>query len=265
METPTISDKDEKYRWKLSYLPLHETAFLLIKYQWCCFKRIRPCELLFANWEKKPHLSPNLLACASFHNKISMFCQATVLAEKESKKRGEILCQFIKFARILVEQQNYDMAFAMAYGLTMKPIERLIDDWAYVSKKEEAQLESVKALLSFERNYHKYRTLLKQIKAPAIPLFSVHQKEVFSTDDVQDTYIKDPKTGEKKINFGKLSLIAESIREFLRFQKDGYFFPPAEVPEVAIGLVARMPIEEYKNHFFDLSYAIMEPDYLKAK
>ena len=70
---------------------------------------------------------------------------------------------------------NFSTVTSIISALGSSPIDRLKRSWDPISPKIIATLESMRKLMSYDRNYSEYREALHQAVPPCIPFFGGSQ------------------------------------------------------------------------------------------
>lgn len=127
------------------------------------FKAIHRDELVTLSWNnsaKKQQLAPNIVAFTTRFNRTSFLVVEEILKsnnpdgvskktsiDNEAKWRSEVITQFIKIARLLLnEHNNLHSCYAIISALNSSPIYRLSRSWSFVNQKHMNSYEKMKRL-----------------------------------------------------------------------------------------------------------------------
>ncbi|KAH9924276.1 ras GEF [Epithele typhae] len=160
--------------------------------------------------ESGAHLS--VRAVTSLSTAITGWVAESILNEPDTKKRTALVKYFIKLADRCVGLRNYSTPRSILAALDSSTIARLHQTWNGLPQKYKILLESLRKLADHARNYHEYRSRLRNTAPPPFPS-SVPEK--------------------KLINFNKYHKLARIVQDMQRFQVP---YNLKEIPEVQMYL-----------------------------
>ncbi|KAL5484503.1 hypothetical protein EMCRGX_G021016 [Ephydatia muelleri] len=139
------------------------------------FRAIGLEEFTDGKWTKKDkcRLAPNIVAFTTRFNHTSFWVVKVILTEKVVKIRAEILTQFIRVAKKLLELNNIHSLKAVVAGLQSAAVYRLSQTWKLVPKKEKA---------AFDKK--QLREHMNAAKLPCIPFLGMYLTDLVYLDTV---------------------------------------------------------------------------------
>uniref|UniRef100_A0A1I8BHY4 Phorbol-ester/DAG-type domain-containing protein n=1 Tax=Meloidogyne hapla TaxID=6305 RepID=A0A1I8BHY4_MELHA len=115
---------------------------------------------------------------ASF-NCFSGWVQATILLKRTPQERASVIEKFIKVAKCLRQQNNFNTL--MAGAITHSNIARHTQTQSLLSSTSKKELNSLTLLLSANNNYANYRKALREANQHfRIPIMGVHLKDLIA-------------------------------------------------------------------------------------
>jgi hypothetical protein len=203
--TPTYIDQT----WSLN---CDETIFAqqLCIYMFEKYKKINPSEFICKD--------KNIVAYIECFNKVSNWCQSTILASDTNQKK--IIIKFINIAGLLWEMNNFCGFFAIVGALQMTPIIRL-NAWNDIESKFTKIFERYKTIVIGTKNYYELRKALKTIQStePAVPYLGLLTKDLTCLNE------GNPKFIDNLINFSRCVIEYNMISKMLSFSQNPYLFP----------------------------------------
>lgn len=165
-------------------------------------------------------LSPvNVKAVSSLSTAITGFVAESILNELDTKKRTALVKFFIKVADRCATLNNFSTPRSILAALDSSTIARLHQTWAGLPQKNKLQLESLRKLADHARNYHEYRSRLRNTAPPAVPFLGLYLTDVTFCREGNPSYRASPKSPDKKlINFNKYHKLARIVQDMQRFQ-----------------------------------------------
>jgi len=214
---PPIVPKTSKAMKLLDIEPL-ELARQLTIMESKLFAKIRPMECLNRGRDLKPGDSDdNISSIIDTSNKVAEWVADAVLSRDDSKKRAAIVKQFIAVADRCRLLQNFSTMAALVAGLNSPPIRRLKRTWEQVNARSKAQLQEAEQTMDTNKNFTRYRAILKGAQLPCVPFFGVYLSVLTFIQDGNKNMIQ----GDI-INFSKRDRFAEVIREIKHYQSKPY-------------------------------------------
>ncbi|PYH92393.1 ras GEF [Aspergillus ellipticus CBS 707.79] len=253
-----VTPKNMK-KLKLLDLDATELARQLTIIESRLYARIRPAECLNKGWQRKDSIpnpatahrasvctadsrsssssstDPNhsgINAMIMHSNQLASWVGETILAQDEMKKRVSLIKQFVQIADSCQTLQNYATMMSLISGLGTTPIYRLRRTWSQVSPRIRSTLETMRSVMSSERNFTHYRETLRGTSPPCVPFLGIHLSDLTFTTDGNPDSTPPP---ESFINFQKRTKIASILHEMQTYQNMPYtLYPVAEIQEFII-------------------------------
>ncbi|KAM6494238.1 cell division control protein 25 [Amanita muscaria] len=200
---------------------------------------IQPEEILETGQQgNKPAV--NVKAVSSLSTVITGWVAECILSESSDiKKRSLIIKFFIKIADRCTSLNNYSTPRAMLAALDSSTISRLHQTWLGVPQKHKTILDSLRRLADHGRNYHEYRSRLRNTAPPAVPFLGLYLTDVTFCREGNPSHRVSPTNSSKSLlNFNKYHKLARIVQDMQRFQVQYNF---KAIPEV----------QEYLNSCFD--------------
>ncbi|KAF8645231.1 hypothetical protein AX16_008058 [Volvariella volvacea WC 439] len=181
----------------------------------------------------------NVRAVSSLSTAITGWVAESILDEPDLKKRTQLIRFFIKVANRCVGINNYSTAWSMLAALDSSTISRLQQTWAGVPQKYKNHLDALRKLADHSRNYHEYRSRLRNTAPPAVPFLGLYLTDVTFCRAGNPSQRSSPLNPDKKlINFNRYHKLARIVQDMQRFQ-------------VPYRLVVIPEVQEYLNASFE--------------
>ncbi|KAF8555708.1 ras GEF [Imleria badia] len=181
----------------------------------------------------------NVRAVSSLSTVITGWVAENILNEHDIKKRTLLVKFFIKVADRCTSLHNFSTPRSILAALDSSTISRLHQTWLGVPQKNKLQLEALRRLADHSRNYHGYRSKLRNIAPPAVPFLGLYLTDVTFCREGNPSYRDAPLApGKKLLNFTKYHKLARIIQDMQRFQVP---YNLKKIPEV----------QEYLNVAFE--------------
>ncbi|KAJ7505192.1 ras guanine nucleotide exchange factor domain-containing protein [Mycena galericulata] len=179
---------------------------------------IQPEEVLETGQEgAKPPV--NVKAVSSLSTAITGWVAESILSEPDTKKRTALIKFFIKVADRCTSLNNYSTPRSMLAALDSSTISRLHQTWLGLPQKNRSQLDSLRRLADHSRNYHEYRSKLRNTAPPAVPFLGLYLTDVTFCREGNPSYRASPINPNKKLlNFNKYHKLARIVQDMQRFQ-----------------------------------------------
>ncbi|KAI6114219.1 ras guanine nucleotide exchange factor domain-containing protein [Pisolithus sp. B1] len=199
---------------------------------------IQPEEILETGQEgAKPPI--HVKAVSSLSTVITGWVAENILNEHDLKKRTTLVKFFIKLADRCTFLNNFSTPRSILAALDSSTVSRLHQTWSSVPQKNKGQLESLRRLADHSRNYHEYRSRLRNTAPPAVPFLGLYLTDVTFCREGNPSY-RDGPSGKKLLNFNKYHKLARIVQDMQRFQVP---YNLKQIPEV----------QEYLNVAFENS------------
>ncbi|KAI0789799.1 ras guanine nucleotide exchange factor domain-containing protein [Abortiporus biennis] len=161
----------------------------------------------------------NVRAVTSLSTVITGWVAESILSELDTKKRTSLVKFFIKVADRCASLQNYSTPRSILAALDSSTISRLHQTWAGLPQKNKVQLETLRKLADHARNYHEYRSRLRNTAPPAVPFLGLYLTDITFCREGNPSHRAAPKNPEKKLlNFNKYHKLARIVQDMQRFQ-----------------------------------------------
>ncbi|RXW22464.1 hypothetical protein EST38_g3380 [Candolleomyces aberdarensis] len=189
---------------------------------------IQPNEILEAGQEgAAPPV--NVKAVSSLSTVITGWVAESILDEPDLKKRTLLVKFFVKLSDVGVV-----IFLLLAILLISFP-----ETWAGLPQKYKIQMEALRKLADHSRNYHEYRSRLRNTAPPAVPFLGLYLTDVTFCREGNPSHRPSPRNPDKKlINFNKYHKLARIVQDMQRFQ-------------VRYNLKAIPEVQEYLNVAFE--------------
>ncbi|KAG6868993.1 hypothetical protein C0993_006515 [Termitomyces sp. T159_Od127] len=199
---------------------------------------IQPEEVLEMGSAKSPL---NVRAVTSLSTVITGWVAESILNEPDLKKRTSLVRFFIKVADRCTTLANFSTSRSILAALDSSTISRLRQTWLGIPQKHKSQLESLRKLADHSRNYHEYRSKLRNTAPPAIPFLGLYLTDLTFCREGNPSHRVSPINPKKKLlNFNKYHKLARIVQDMQRFQ-------------VPYNLKAIPEVQEYLNVAFENS------------
>ncbi|KAF7346489.1 hypothetical protein MSAN_01877000 [Mycena sanguinolenta] len=194
---------------------------------------IQPEEILETGQEgAKPPL--NVRAVSSLSTAITGWVAESILSEQDTKKRTQLVKFFIKVADRCTSLHNYSTSRSMLAALDSSTISRLHQTWLGLPQKNKLQMDALRRLADHSRNYHEYRSKLRNTAPPAVPFLGLYLTDVTFCREGNPSHRPSPMNPNKKLlNFNKYHKLARIVQDMQRFQVS---YQLRAIPEVQLYL-----------------------------
>ncbi|KAG9315799.1 ras GEF [Chiua virens] len=201
---------------------------------------IQPEEIL-ENGQEGAKPPVNVRAVSSLSTVITGWVAENILNEHDMKKRTVLVKFFIKVADRCTSLHNFSTPRSILAALDSSTISRLHQTWLGVPQKNKLQLEALRRLADHSRNYHEYRSRLRNTAPPAVPFLGLYLTDVTFCREGNPSRRDAPLApGKKLLNFNKYHKLARIVQDMQRFQVP---YKLKKIPEV----------QEYLNVAFENS------------
>ncbi|KAI0320546.1 ras guanine nucleotide exchange factor domain-containing protein [Amylostereum chailletii] len=204
------------------------------------FCSIQPEEILETGQEgAAPAI--NVRAVTTLSTIITGWIAESILNETDTKKRTLLVKFFIKLADRCTTLHNYSTSRSILAALDSSTISRLHQTWVGVPQKQKQQLDAIRKLADHARNYHEYRSKLRNTAPPAVPFLGLYLTDITFSREGNPSHRPSPLAADKKLlNFNKYHKMARIVQDMQRFQ----------VPYTLKGIPE---VQSYLNHAFERS------------
>ncbi|KAI5989080.1 ras guanine nucleotide exchange factor domain-containing protein [Pisolithus albus] len=202
---------------------------------------IMECQLYCAI-QPEEILETGQAAVSSLSTVITGWVAENILNEHDLKKRTTLVKFFIKLADRCTFLNNFSTPRSILAALDSSTVSRLHQTWSGVPQKNKGQLESLRRLADHSRNYHEYRSRLRNTAPPAVPFLGLYLTDVTFCREGNPSY-RDGPSGKKLLNFNKYHKLARIVQDMQRFQVP---YNLKQIPEVQDYL--NVAFENSKHH-----------------
>lgn len=165
------------------------------------YKKIQPSEFENMNWEKKPELSPNMLAVMQASNKITSNILNEILMQENQKDQQKVYNFYVKLMEASVKGGDYQTALSIYTGLNQGAIDRL--NYLKGDKNINKILESSSKEVSIAQNFKVLRDNMdnfsKKKSIPMVPAIQPTTSKLVLTSEPLSKMIGDLKTYNETI------------------------------------------------------------------
>ena len=196
---PPIIPKNMK---KMKFLDIDVTEFArqLTILESKLYGKIKPSECLNKTWQKKlvPDESdpaPNVKAVILHSNQLTNWVAEMILAHADVKRRVIVIKQFVNIADVSIHKcflqgvsnftqkcralNNFSTLTSIVSALGTAPINRLSRTWQQVNARTQQTLETLRSLISSNKNFVEYREALHNANPPCIPFLGKWRRANF--------------------------------------------------------------------------------------
>ena len=168
----SIESKRKTMESMFEELDIQDLAKQMCLHDFELFTNIHPIEFLVHIWKKKNdenRVTPNLDFFNLRFDRESFWVATEILSVKDLKKRAKTLQKFVQLAKECQELCNFFSTFAITFGLSLTPVQRLKKTWELLPQKSLQQFKELDKLCDPSRNMRSYRTILLQSQPPILP------------------------------------------------------------------------------------------------
>ncbi|KAI0056099.1 ras GEF [Artomyces pyxidatus] len=172
----------------------------------------------------------NVRAVSTLSTVITGWVAESILNETDIKKRTTLVKFFIKLADRCTTLHNFSTSRSILAALDSSTISRLHQTWMAVPQKHKLQLDAIRKLADHARNYHEYRSRLRNTAPPAVPFLGLYLTDITFCREGNPSHRTSPLAADKKLlNFNKYHKMARIVQDMQRFQVP---YTLKEIPEV---------------------------------
>ena len=201
------------------------------------FRQIKPDEFCIFLWGEKndPRIS-NFNQYVDRFNRIGFWVGSVVCAQKDIKRRIDVIEKYIQIMKYLLKFNNYSSLMALMSGLNTTGVSRLKKTWEQVEKgRYYSVYKDIEAKMSYKGNFKAYREIEAFSKPPFIPFFGLYVKDLTFMNDGNQKHLAlktetstpiDPAAPPMPsvINFEKCRTITDKIHAIRIYQQSTYKF-----------------------------------------
>ncbi|EJC98507.1 ras GEF [Fomitiporia mediterranea MF3/22] len=161
----------------------------------------------------------NIKAVTTLSTAITGWVSESILGEQDVKRRATLMKFFIKVADRCTSLNNFSTPRSILAALDSSTISRLHQTWSTLAQKSKLQLEVLRKLADHARNYHEYRTRLRNTNPPAVPFLGLYLTDLTFCREGNPSHRASPLEPNKKLlNFNKYHKLARIVQDMQRFQ-----------------------------------------------
>ncbi|KAG9087815.1 hypothetical protein FRC06_002351 [Ceratobasidium sp. 370] len=148
--------------------------------------------------------------------KIADWCQSMILfmGSNEIEQRAQMVVFLRQVAEECLRIRSFSTAHAIMAGLSTDFINGLGYTWRLVDKRTKDSLKQISLIVSDVDNYKS--ALDSEPQAPAVPILSVHLRDLRRCYKEMDTHVK--VDGESLVNFQKFEEVWKSIKTIMKYK-----------------------------------------------
>ncbi|KAL0488222.1 RasGEF [Acrasis kona] len=185
------------------------------------FNAVEPKECFGLAWSKrnKEDLAPNMVAIVVRFEQMSLWIVNMIMAERDLKKRQNIMVKWIDIMRECLSLKNFVSVFQISAALNSAEIARLAKTKEAIS---DDGIQLCKRTLDFySNNYKLLRAMIKDSAgSPVIPFIGVYQTDLTFAEEGNVDCLNHATVPDKMlINFTKRRLYSSSISDIQLLQQ----------------------------------------------
>eukprot|EP01130_Rhizamoeba_saxonica_P008944 TRINITY_DN3625_c0_g2_i1.p1 TRINITY_DN3625_c0_g2~~TRINITY_DN3625_c0_g2_i1.p1 ORF type:complete len:622 (-),score=134.95 TRINITY_DN3625_c0_g2_i1:53-1918(-) len=210
-----------------------EVARQICLYEQELYSNINPAELLNQAWNKNKDDAPNVTKLIEFFNMFSRWVATSICRESNIKARARKLKKFVQIAVYLKNFNNYNACQAILGAFGGAAVHRLYMTWSKAQMKHHKLFEEfkeVQEILSADRAFYLLRQTLKSSNPPCIPYLGVYLTDLTFIEDGNPNYLSTECGSTDIINFEKMRMVSDAIKDILLYQQMPYNFD--KVPQI---------------------------------
>lgn len=185
------------------------------------FCSILPEELVGCEFMKdSSSLAVNLRELSTLSNDLHNLVVESVLEFNDSKKRAQVLKQWIKIATKCLELNNFETMFTIIASINSSSIRRMKRTWGDLSQKTKARFEELSRIMEPAKNHKVLRDRLELLPPPCLPYVGLYRTDLTFVDQ-GNPVSRDLRIGDEiisVINLDKHAKTAKIISDLQRFQ-----------------------------------------------
>ncbi|KAL6068111.1 hypothetical protein QOT17_008359 [Balamuthia mandrillaris] len=203
-----------------------DVADEMTRIDFALFQRVKEREFLNLSWkDPNPNVAKNIKRIVERANRVSFWVATTIVTCRDLVARVSLLKRFLILAERCRELRNFNTLMVILGGLNLHPVSRLKRTWKMLPEKYLVLFARLEQLMENKQNYKNYREALKdtsEAEAPGtVPYIGVYLRDLVFIEEGNPTILENG-----LINFEKLLMIAKTIVEVQRFQREAYQLEP---------------------------------------
>ena len=217
---------DQPFDWKA--VPIADMARQITLMNADYWSKLRPWEFHGQPWAKQSTRArcPNINALELHYEQLGLWVHHEILYTADLKERAIVLQRMIVIAYELRHLNNYHASFAIYCVLVSSPDlspTRLWNTWELIPSKIMGLKEEMDVLFDPSSNFSSLRHALANTSPPVVPLIPIYLKDFTFVEDGNPNFHP---TYPSMIQFSKLELLANLLKDVQMFQQPTYDFTP---------------------------------------
>nr|XP_033332842.1 ras-specific guanine nucleotide-releasing factor 1-like isoform X1 [Megalopta genalis] len=176
-------------------------------------------EFLGQAWMKsdKATRAPHILLMTKRFNEVNQLVISEILRRTNMSARVAAIEKWAAVADISRVLHNYNGVLQICSAFTNSSVYRLKKTWEKVSKTTKQNIEKLQNIVSSDGRFKNLRNALHRCDPPCIPYLGLYLSDLSCIEEGAPTI-----TDEGLLNFSKMRMIANVIREIRQFQQKPY-------------------------------------------
>ena len=210
-----------------------EMARQLCLIEYAAFRRVETAEFLGQGWTKRDKAlrSPNIMRVIERFNRVSMWVQTTVLAERDRIGRALVIRRLIHVATECRSLGNFNAVFEIMSGLNGSAVRRLKASFEALTEDDQARFASLNTLIAGDNNFNGYRSELMKHGMPAVPYLGTFMSDLTFTEDGNPAFRDHPDApaDARILNVTRCRMVCRILSAIKKYQDAVYNFTPVPV------------------------------------
>ncbi|XP_076294613.1 ras-specific guanine nucleotide-releasing factor 2 isoform X2 [Lasioglossum baleicum] len=176
-------------------------------------------EFLGQAWMKadKATRAPHILLMTKRFNEVNRLVVSEIIRRSSMSARVDAIEKWTAVADICRVLHNYNGVLQICAAFTNSSVYRLKKTWEKVSKPTKQTIEKLQNIVSSDGRFKNLRNALHRCDPPCIPYLGLYLTDLTSIEEGAPTITEDG-----LLNFSKMRMIANVIREIRHFQQTPY-------------------------------------------
>ncbi|XP_078036971.1 ras-specific guanine nucleotide-releasing factor 2-like [Augochlora pura] len=176
-------------------------------------------EFLGQAWMKadKATRAPHILLMTKRFNEVNRLVVSEIVRRTNMSARVAAIEKWAAVAHISRVLNNYNGVLQICAAFTNSSVYRLKKTWEKVSKTTKQNIEKLQNIVSSDGRFKNLRSALHRCDPPCIPYLGLYLSDLSFIDEGAPTITEDG-----LLNFSKMRMIANVIREIRNFQQKPY-------------------------------------------
>ncbi|XP_017771929.1 PREDICTED: ras-specific guanine nucleotide-releasing factor 2-like isoform X2 [Nicrophorus vespilloides] len=176
-------------------------------------------EFLCQAWMKKDKdtRAPHIILMTKRFNDVSRLVISDIVRRQNLTSRVAALEKWVTIADIERCLQNFNGVLQICAALNNSAIFRLKKTWEKISRSTKTTLDKLQSIVSSDGRFRLLRDYLQKCDPPCIPYLGIYLTDLSFIEEGTPTY-----TNEGLLNFSKMRMVANIIREVSHLQQTRY-------------------------------------------